>query len=126
MKGERHVPIRRCVACRAAGPKRELIRLVRGSDGGWALDLRQRAGGRGASLCPACGLAAVRRHDPARLKGLRRFFKGETDAVTARLAEIEPALEVAAAAAEATDPTASAAPAPTPPARPRPNGGMHG
>jgi uncharacterized protein len=125
MNPPRHVPIRRCVVCRAAGPKRELIRLVRGADG-WALDLRQRAGGRGASLCPACGLAAVRRDDRARLKGLRRFFQQETDAVTALLAEIEPALTVAAAAAANTDTDAPAASAPTTPARPRPNGGMHG
>jgi predicted RNA-binding protein YlxR (DUF448 family) len=121
----RHVPIRRCVACRAAGPKRELIRLVRG-EGGWALDLRQRAGGRGASLCPACGLTAVRRDDPARLKGLRRFFRQETDAVTALLSAIEPALAAAATATATTDADAPGAAAPTPHARPRPNGGMHG
>jgi predicted RNA-binding protein YlxR (DUF448 family) len=125
MNPARHVPIRRCVVCRVAGPKRELIRLVRG-EAGWALDLRQRAGGRGASLCPACGLAGVRRDDPARLKGLRRFFKQETDAVTSLLSEIEPALAAAAAAAANPDPAAPGATAPTPPARPRPNGGMHG
>lgn len=124
MNRARHVPIRRCAACRVAGPKRELIRLVRG-EGGWTLDLRQRAGGRGVSLCPACGLSAVRRDDPARLKGLRRFFKQETDAVTALLSAIEPALAAAAAATD-TDPEAPGATAPTPTARPRPNGGMHG
>jgi uncharacterized protein len=119
MSSARHVPMRRCVVCRTERPKRELIRLVRGPTG-WALDLRQRAGGRGTSLCPACGLAAVRRDDAARLKSVRRAFKQETDAVTALLSPIESAL----AAANAD--TAPRAAAPTPTARPRTNGGMHG
>jgi len=143
MSRPRHVPQRRCIACRESRPKRELIRLVRtgaADDAGWALDLRQRAGGRGTSLCPICALAAVRRGDAARrddagrLKGFRRAFRQEADAVTSLLADLEATLEAATAPAEApvtadtatlaaaSATTAAAAAAETP----RPNGGMHG
>ena len=126
MSRPRHVPLRRCAACRASLPKRELLRLVR-SDAGWTLDLRQRAGGRGTSLCPACALAALRRDDPARLKGFRRAFRDDADAVTALIAEIEATLTsiVAARPTAATEPTPRA-PAPAAAERTRPNGGMHG
>ena len=131
MSRSRHVPLRRCVACRESHPKRELIRLVRGGAAGdarWALDLRQRAGGRGTSLCPACALAAVRRDDAARLKGFRRAFRQDADAVTALLGEIQATLTAAVAAAEAapTTDTANVAAVPTATEPPRPNGGMHG
>ena len=107
-------------------------------DAGWALDLRQRAGGRGTSLCPACALAAVRRDDAGRLKGFRRAFRQDADAVASLLAELEPTLAAAVAAtpqpapapAPADTTTLAAAPAVTPAAAaadpPRPNGGMHG
>ncbi|MDF1523851.1 MAG: DUF448 domain-containing protein, partial [Trueperaceae bacterium] len=105
MTAPRHVPVRRCVACREAAPKRELIRLVR-TEAGWRLDLAQRAGGRGTSLCRACARAAVAAgprarasdaaavgaaptrptaDDHARLKGFRRAFRHEADAVAALL-----------------------------------------
>jgi predicted RNA-binding protein YlxR (DUF448 family) len=141
MSRTRHVPLRRCVACRESRPKRELIRLVRAGapgDAGWALDLRQRAGGRGTSLCPACALAAVRRDDAGRLKGFRRAFRQDADVVASLLAELEPALAAAVAAAPqpahapatADTTTLAAASAVTPAAAaadpPRPNGGMHG
>ncbi|MBW6455099.1 MAG: DUF448 domain-containing protein [Trueperaceae bacterium] len=137
MTRTRHVPLRRCVACRESRPKRELIRLVRtaaAGDGGWALDLRQRAGGRGTSLCPACALAAVRRDDAARLKGFRRAFRQDADAVASLLAELEATLVAATASAAepvtADNATLAAASAVTSAAAaaepPRPNGGMHG
>ena len=146
MSRTRHVPLRRCVACRESRPKRELIRLVRAvgpGDAGWALDLRQRAGGRGTSLCPACALAAVRRdaarrEDAGRLKGFRRAFRQDADAVASLLADLEPALVAAVAAtpqsvhapATADTATLAAASAVTPATAaaepPRPNGGMHG
>lgn len=119
MTHPRHVPMRRCVACRDAQPKRELVRLVRG-EGGWRLDLAQRAGGRGTSLCRACALAAATgaaaTGDAAdRLKGFRRAFRQDAAAVTALLAPIASTLDASAQATMAE-----------PDARPRPNGGMHG
>ena len=51
------------MACRRTRAKRELIRVVRAPDGRLAVDLRGKAAGRGAYLCPeaAClerGIAA--------------------------------------------------------------------
>ncbi len=129
MTAPRHVPVRRCVACRDAQPKRELVRLVR-SEAGWRLDLAQRAGGRGTSLCRACALAATGAaglgaaglgtagapdDTAARLKGFRRAFRQDAAAVTALLAPIASTLA-------ATVPAVIG----EPDARPRTNGGMHG
>ena len=131
MTPPRHVPMRRCVACRDAQPKRELVRLVRG-EGGWRLDLAQRAGGRGTSLCRACaqaaiGAAAATGDAAARLKGFRRAFRQDAAAVTALLAPIASTLATPAAPGA---PASAGAPAPAalaePDARPRTNGGMHG
>lgn len=141
MSRPRHVPVRRCVACRDARPKRELIRLVRDGDA-WRLDLTQRAGGRGTSLCPACALVAARvlgaagatnldaasgvrgfRHDDpdgaARLRGFRRAFRQEADAVAALLAPIASTLALAT-----TPPDLG--PASARDLTPPPNGGLHG
>jgi predicted RNA-binding protein YlxR (DUF448 family) len=147
MSRPRHVPLRRCVACRESRPKRELIRLVRtgaAGDAGWALDLRQRAGGRGTSLCPACALAALRRDDAARrddagrFKGFRRAFRQDADAVASLLADLESTLVAASAPTAPTEhapatadtatraAVAAASPAAAAAEPPRPNGGMHG
>jgi hypothetical protein len=40
-----------CVGCREAKPKKELIRVVRGPEGGIHIDLKGKAPGRGAYLC---------------------------------------------------------------------------
>ena len=48
---KKHVPHRTCVACRKVKPKRELIRLVRISDGGVEVDLSGKKAGRGTYLC---------------------------------------------------------------------------
>ena len=48
----RKVPMRTCVACRASRPKRELVRVVRTSDGTLMVDRRGKVSGRGAYLCP--------------------------------------------------------------------------
>ena len=47
----RNIPQRTCVACRTAKPKRELIRLVRISDGSVEVDVSGKKAGRGAYLC---------------------------------------------------------------------------
>lgn len=123
MTPTRHVPMRRCVACRDAQPKRELVRLARVGDV-WRLDLAQRAGGRGTSLCRACALAATdvaaaSGDAAARLRGFRRAFRQDAASVTALLAPIASTL------ATIVPPAAPAAVGETD-ARPRTNGGMHG
>lgn len=41
-----------CVACRAMQPKKELLRVVRKTDGTVTVDRTGRVNGRGAYLCP--------------------------------------------------------------------------
>lgn len=52
----KHVPQRMCLACRQVKPKRELVRLVRLSDGSIEIDPGGKKAGRGAYLCglPEC------------------------------------------------------------------------
>ncbi|MFC2032311.1 RNase P modulator RnpM [Chloroflexota bacterium] len=49
----KHIPQRSCVACHQAKTKRELIRLVRTSDGRVEVDTSGRRAGRGTYLCRA-------------------------------------------------------------------------
>lgn len=76
---DRHVPLRRCVMCRASLPKAELIRLVRADDGRYQLDAARRAGGRGTWVCRACA------EDPAE-KRLKQTFRGQAAHVRTLLA----------------------------------------
>jgi uncharacterized protein len=65
-------PIRTCVACRTAGGKRGLLRVVRLPDGaGVVLDPTGKQSGRGAYLCPTlmCLELALKR------KALERSLK---------------------------------------------------
>ena len=48
----RKIPLRQCVGCREMKPKRELIRVVRRTDGTVGLDFSGKVNGRGAYLCP--------------------------------------------------------------------------
>jgi len=48
----KHIPQRTCVACRKVKAKRELIRLVRISNGNVEVDTSGKKAGRGAYLCP--------------------------------------------------------------------------
>jgi len=59
----RHVPERTCIACRARGAKRGLVRIVRTPDGQVEVDPSGRRPGRGAYLCadPACWETALKR-----------------------------------------------------------------
>jgi predicted RNA-binding protein YlxR (DUF448 family) len=124
-----HIPIRRCVACREAHPKRQLIRFV-GSALDIRIDLTQRASGRGTSLCVVCAANALVGGDPLRLRGFRRAFRQHADFVITLLRPLEATLVVAARFA-LDAPTAAHNPTVSPPQvtagdASRPNGGMHG
>ena len=56
MSISKHIPQRTCVACRKVKTKRELIRLVRISNGTVEVDPSGKKAGRGAYLCqsPEC------------------------------------------------------------------------
>ena len=48
---EKKVPIRTCIVCRKAMPKKDLLRIVKNSNGEIFLDKTGRANGRGAYIC---------------------------------------------------------------------------
>ena len=49
---EKKIPMRQCLGCREMKPKKELIRVVRSPEGEISLDLKGKASGRGAYVCP--------------------------------------------------------------------------
>lgn len=49
---QKKIPQRQCMGCRERKAKRELIRVVRGTDGTVSLDFSGKVNGRGAYLCP--------------------------------------------------------------------------
>ena len=53
---QKQIPQRQCMGCRERKAKKELIRVVRGTDGLVSLDFSGKLNGRGAYLCgdPAC------------------------------------------------------------------------
>ena len=65
------VPMRKCVGCQEMKSKKEMIRVIRTSEGEFLLDATGRKNGRGAYLCPngGCFAKAVKN------KGLERSFK---------------------------------------------------
>ena len=46
------IPIRTCIGCSAAKPKKELIRIVKTTEGEVLIDLTGKKNGRGAYICP--------------------------------------------------------------------------
>ena len=59
---QKKIPQRQCMGCRERKAKKEMIRVVRGTDGTVSLDFSGKLNGRGAYLCP----------DPECLKKARR------------------------------------------------------
>ena len=49
---QKKIPQRQCMGCRERKAKRELIRIVRGTDGSVSLDFGGKMNGRGAYICP--------------------------------------------------------------------------
>ena len=49
---QKKIPQRQCMGCRERKPKRELIRVVRCTDGEVRLDFGGKMNGRGAYICP--------------------------------------------------------------------------
>ena len=59
---QKKIPQRQCMGCRERKAKREMIRVVRGTDGAVSLDFGGKMNGRGAYLCPdpECLTKAIR------------------------------------------------------------------
>lgn len=49
---QKKIPQRQCMGCRERKEKRQLIRVVRGTDGSVSLDFSGKKNGRGAYICP--------------------------------------------------------------------------
>ena len=49
---QKKIPMRQCMGCRERRAKKELIRIVRCTDGAVQLDFSGKLNGRGAYLCP--------------------------------------------------------------------------
>ncbi len=49
---QKKIPQRQCMGCRERKAKRELLRVVRGTDGTVSLDFGGKLNGRGAYVCP--------------------------------------------------------------------------
>jgi len=49
---QKKIPQRQCMGCRERKPKRDMIRVVRGTDGNVSLDFGGKMNGRGAYVCP--------------------------------------------------------------------------
>ena len=49
---QKKIPQRQCMGCRERKPKRDMIRVVRGTDGQVRLDFGGKMNGRGAYICP--------------------------------------------------------------------------
>ena len=71
MGANKKVPMRKCVGCQEMKNKKEMIRVIRTSEGEFLLDATGRKNGRGAYLCTDsnCLAKAVKN------KGLERSFK---------------------------------------------------
>ncbi len=48
---QKKIPLRQCVGCMTAKPKKELVRIVKSKDGIISLDSTGKAAGRGAYIC---------------------------------------------------------------------------
>lgn len=82
----RHVPLRRCVACRASLPKADLVRLMR-DEGGWRIDQSGRGGGRGTWVCRDC---LGRLDERPIVRALNRTFRHDATHVRALLRSLRP------------------------------------
>ena len=49
---QKKIPMRQCLGCREMKPKKELVRIVRSPEGDIDLDVKGKASGRGAYICP--------------------------------------------------------------------------
>ena len=49
---QKKIPQRQCMGCRERKNKRDMIRVVRGTDGNVSLDFSGKMNGRGAYVCP--------------------------------------------------------------------------
>jgi predicted RNA-binding protein YlxR (DUF448 family) len=69
------IPMRTCIGCNEKKPKKELIRVVKPSEGEIFVDFSGRANGRGAYVCHDCACL----EKAIKTKRLSRAFEMEID-----------------------------------------------
>ena len=76
MTAVKKIPQRLCIGCQTVHPKKELIRIVRSSEGDFSVDRTGKKSGRGAYVCDKieCFDAAVKAHR------FQKSFQGEIGA----------------------------------------------
>jgi predicted RNA-binding protein YlxR (DUF448 family) len=93
----KHIPVRICVICRQALPKRSLYRIVHVPERGLVADLSGKMPGRGAYLCskPTCWEKATARQDTTLSRALRTVVSEEEKAALLAewVQELDPELE---------------------------------
>lgn len=87
----RHTPIRTCVACRETDEKRDLLRVVRLTDGSVEYDPKGKSAGRGAYVCAKAACIIQARKQKKLERSLKVSEVPETlfAALNARAAELE-------------------------------------
>lgn len=70
---QKKIPQRQCMGCRERKAKREMLRVVRGTDGTVSLDFSGKLNGRGAYICPKADCLQKAR----RAKALERALETE-------------------------------------------------
>lgn len=72
---EKKIPLRMCIACKEMKNKKELIRIVKNSEGEISLDFTGKKNGRGAYICPdkACIEKCIK------TRAINRAFSCEVD-----------------------------------------------
>lgn len=105
----KHTPIRTCVACRETDEKRDLLRIVRQTDGSLRYDPKGKLSGRGAYLCARTSCIALARKQ----KKLERSLK-----VSGVPATLFDELNAQAAMNPSPEPAASTPPPASAPAEP--------
>lgn len=86
----RKIPLRRCNGCGESKPKKELVRVVRASDGTVALDLTGKLSGRGAYVCPNAQCLAKARKAKRIERALECEIPAEVyDAMQAQIAQVD-------------------------------------
>ena len=75
MKGQKKIPERMCLGCRAVHPKKDMIRVVRSPENVYSVDMTGKNPGRGAYICrnEECFRRAEKEH------GFERAFKSKME-----------------------------------------------
>ena len=86
---QKKIPQRQCMGCRERKAKREMIRVVRGTDGVVSLDFGGKMNGRGAYICPSSECLAKARRSKALERSLEAEIPAEVYERLSREIEVE-------------------------------------